>query len=79
MKQIGITHNREMLPSSWDSNDRQEEMRKQMEQDFYDDVGLIYIDTEGVIKHLIKGEEDYEETRPETEWKGPEPSWQENV
>lgn len=50
-----------------------------MEQDFYDDVGLIYIDTEGVIKHLIKGEEDYEETRPETEWKGPEPSFQKNI
>ena len=69
MKELGITHNTEMLPSYWNL----------VEQYFYDDVGLIYIDTEGVIKHFIKGEEHYEENRPETEWKGPEPSWQENV
>ena len=57
MKQIGIPHNTEILPSYWNL----------VEQYFYDDVGLIYIDTEAVIKHLVKGEKHYEENRPETE------------
>ena len=57
MKQIGIPHNTEMLPSSWDL----------VEQYFYEDEGLVYIDTEAVIRHLVKGKENDEENRPETE------------
>ena len=47
MKQIGIPHNTEKLPSCWDL----------VEQYFYEDTGLIHIDTEGVIEHLLKGRE----------------------
>ena len=43
MKQIGITHNTEMSPFSWDL----------VEQYFYEDEGLVYIDTEAVISHLL--------------------------
>ena len=56
MKQTGITRN-----TDWDL----------VEQYFYEDVGLIYIDTEAVIKHLVKGKEDDEENRPEEKWDGP--------
>ena len=52
MKQIGIPHNTEMSPSCWDL----------VEQYFYDDVGLIHIDTEGVIEHLLKGTENTNDT-----------------
>ena len=53
MKQIGITRN-----TGWDL----------VEQYFYEDMGLVYIDTEAVIKHLVKGKEDDEENRPEKKW-----------
>ncbi len=56
MKQIGIPHNTEMSPFSWDL----------VERYFYEDEGLVYIDTEAVIRHLVKGKEDDEENRPET-------------
>ena len=52
MKQIGIPHNTEMLPSSWDL----------VEQYFYEDTGLIHIDTEGVIEHLLKETENTNDT-----------------
>ena len=48
MKQIGITHNREMLPSSWDL----------VEQYFYEDEGLVYIDTEALISHTLNMTDD---------------------
>ena len=57
MKHIGIPHNTEMLPSSWDL----------VEQYFYEDAGLVYIDTEAVIRHLVNRKEYDEENRPETE------------
>ena len=56
MKQIGIPQITEMSPLSWDL----------VERYFYEDVGLVYIDTEAVIRHLVKGKEDDEENRPET-------------
>ena len=56
VKQIDITHNTEMLPSFWDL----------LEHYFYEDEGLVYIDTEAVIRYLVKGKEDDEENRPET-------------
>ena len=52
MKQIGNTHNTEMLPSCWDL----------VEQYFYEDEGLIHIDTEGVIEHLLKETENTNDT-----------------
>ena len=52
MKQIGIPHNTEMSPFSWDL----------VEQYFYEDTGLIHIDTEGVIEHLVKGKENTNDT-----------------
>ena len=52
MKQIGIPHNTEMLPSCWDP----------VEQYLYEDTGLIHIDTEGVIKHFIKVRENTNDT-----------------
>ena len=56
MKQIGIPHITEVIPFSWDL----------VERYFYEDEGLIHIDTEAVIKHLVRGKEDDEENRPET-------------
>ena len=53
MKQIGITKN-----TDWDL----------VEGYFYEDVGLIYIDTEAVINHLVKGKENNEGKRPEKKW-----------
>ncbi len=52
MKQIGITHNTEMSPFSWDL----------VERYFYEDEGFIHIDTEGVIEHLLKGTENTNDT-----------------
>ena len=47
-----ILENTEMLPSCWDL----------VEQYFYEDTGLIHIDTEGVIEHLLKGTENTNDT-----------------
>ena len=52
MKQIGIPHNTEKLPFSWDI----------VERYFYEDEGLVYIDTEGVIEHLLKETENTNDT-----------------
>ena len=49
---MSILENTEMSPFSWDL----------VEQYFYDDVGLIHIDTEGVIEHLLKGTENTNDT-----------------
>ena len=79
MKQIGIPHNTEMLPSSWDL----------LEQYFYEDEGLVYIDTEAVISHLLNmtdkeffywGEYLNEKAKQrQTQYKGPHQVFQENV
>ena len=49
---MSILENTEMLPFSWDL----------VEQYFYEDEGLVYIDTEGVIEHLLKGTENTNDT-----------------
>ena len=49
---MSILENTEMSPSCWDL----------VEQYFYEDTGLIHIDTEGVIEHLLKGTENTNDT-----------------
>ena len=61
MKHIGIPHNTEMSPFSWDI----------VERYFYEDEGLIHIDTEAVIRHLVNRKDNNEENRPEEKWDGP--------